>query len=200
MKEIADRYCKASLEAFNKLPDRAKELFWAYKEKCLVVYDGTVVVSLDDFLLGMIEECESPIEIILNMALEIQRMLHPGFSKSSRKYMVDMEINHQQEVGKYRVDFMIYAFAFNHKKDGELPQIDITKELAIECDGHDFHEKTKEQVKKNNERDYFLKSNGIDILHFSGSEIYNDPIECANKVYDYIFGCIEKTLKERGIA
>lgn len=56
----------------------------------------------------------------------------------------------------------------------------------IECDGHEFHEKTKEQVIYDNEREYKLKSAGYDVLHFSGSEIYNNPYECAEKTLNYI--------------
>jgi hypothetical protein len=27
---------------------------------------------------------------------------------------------------------------------------------------------------------------GYDVLHYSGSQIFNDPIKCANEIYDYI--------------
>jgi very-short-patch-repair endonuclease len=59
-------------------------------------------------------------------------------------------------------------------------------QLIIECDGHEFHKATKEQIKHDNERDYDLKMAGYDVLHYSGSQIFNDPIKCANEIYDYI--------------
>lgn len=58
--------------------------------------------------------------------------------------------------------------------------------LGIECDGHEFHEKTKEQVDYGNNRDYDLQKNGFQVLHFSGSQLYNEPIKCARKVIDFI--------------
>ena len=58
--------------------------------------------------------------------------------------------------------------------------------MLVECDGHDFHEKTKEQVEKDNEREYELKMAVYEILRFSGSQIYNNPFKCANDVYDYL--------------
>ena len=60
------------------------------------------------------------------------------------------------------------------------------KKLVIECDGHEFHQKTKEQVKKDNQREYDLKMTGYDVLRFSGSEIYNTPYACAEKTLNYI--------------
>lgn len=68
------------------------------------------------------------------------------------------------------------------------------EKLAIECDGHDFHEKTKAQVVKRNQRDMSLKKSGIDVIHFSGSQIYSDPFGCARELIDYI----KLNLKEVG--
>jgi very-short-patch-repair endonuclease len=58
--------------------------------------------------------------------------------------------------------------------------------LVIECDGNDFHEKTKEQVKKDKQRDRELTNLGYKILRFSGSEIFNNPTACAEEVYTFI--------------
>lgn len=56
--------------------------------------------------------------------------------------------------------------------------------VAIELDGHDFHERTKEQVAYRNERDRYVQAEGWTILHFSGSELYRDPLKCARAVVD----------------
>lgn len=47
--------------------------------------------------------------------------------------------------------------------------------LAVECDGHDYHEKTKEQARRDKEKDRYLKSHGWEVVRFTGSEIYEDP-------------------------
>jgi hypothetical protein len=54
--------------------------------------------------------------------------------------------------------------------------------LIIECDGHDFHERTKEQAARDRARDRELQANGFTIFRFTGSEIYRDPIGCASQV------------------
>ena len=53
--------------------------------------------------------------------------------------------------------------------------------MAIECDGHDFHEKTKEQAQRDKEKDRILQANGWLIARFTGSEIYKKD------VYDLLF-------------
>lgn len=47
--------------------------------------------------------------------------------------------------------------------------------VAIELDGHDFHERTQEQVTRRNYRDRRLQEHGWTVLHFSGSEFHRDP-------------------------
>ena len=130
-------------------------------------------------ILEALEDCESPIEQI--MALEIYDRLIGYYQNSNIELLGNtnqkyIKVNQQL----YRVDFLI-EFAF--KIDGEY--LDILK-LIIECDGHEFHEKTKEQVKKDNKRDRDLQSEGYDILHFSGSEIYNEWYKCGREITKYI--------------
>ena len=67
----------------------------------------------------------------------------------------------QKEIGNYRVDFLVTA-TFSDTQ------------VIIECDGHDFHEKTKEQAKHDKERDRYFTSLGYKVLHYTGSEIYNN--------------------------
>jgi very-short-patch-repair endonuclease len=69
---------------------------------------------------------------------------------------------------KYRIDFAI----FYPRTDEGLDKIKI----AIECDGHDFHEKTKEQAQRDKEKDRFLQSKGWLIARFTGSEIYRKDL------------------------
>ena len=58
--------------------------------------------------------------------------------------------------------------------------------IAIECDGYEFHNSTKKQVARDNSRNLDLKMAGYDVIHFSGSEIYRNPWECALKAIEYI--------------
>ena len=53
--------------------------------------------------------------------------------------------------------------------------------LFVEIDGHDFHEKTKEQVKLDKQRERELADVCDALLRFSGSEIFNDPRGCVRE-------------------
>lgn len=50
--------------------------------------------------------------------------------------------------------------------------------IAIECDGHDYHERTKEQAARDRSRDRTLQAQGWLILRFTGAEIYRDALSC----------------------
>ena len=78
---------------------------------------------------------------------------------------------HQQKVlGEYRVDF-----ALTH---AELPEL-----LAIEIDGHDFHERTKEQAARDRLRDRVLLRRGWATIRFTGSEVAWSALGCAREAY-----------------
>jgi very-short-patch-repair endonuclease len=74
----------------------------------------------------------------------------------------------------YRVDFVI-----KNQKNQKIICI-------IECDGHEFHEKTKEQARKDKKRDRDITKKGYTILHFTGSEIVNNTDSCVFEIIDFI--------------
>lgn len=122
-------------------------------------------------------ECKSPIEKIFSVCYEIM-IYSIGFPECELIYL-----HPQEEITvagkKYYADFLI-----DTERVGGIKH-DNPLRLIIECDGHEFHEKTKEQVIQRNERDLALKMAGYDILHFSGSEIYRNPYECAIQTIEY---------------
>jgi len=73
----------------------------------------------------------------------------------------------------YRVDF-----AFFVKECPARPRIS----LAVELDGHDFHERTKEQARRDKARDRALTGAGWHVLRFTGSEVYRDPGACLTSI------------------
>ena len=161
---------------FDKLPQRAKEIFFEYmgesfpsksKDKSLFVE----VMALD------YESCQSPIEVIFNYAFDIL-----VFDRDIAYLYLEPQYDIVANGNKYRADFY-----FDNNVILESKHVcDNPFRLIIECDGHEFHEKTKEQVKKNNNRNFDFQKEGYEVLHFSGSQIYNEPFECANKTIDYI--------------
>lgn len=176
------------LDNFLKLPKKAQELYFDNKDYCVVDCVNGIKINRLESCSGdfrIYQECESPIEIIMLMALDICE----GKRNFWDRYHYGIIRCPQQEYEfgdkKYRSDITIYfEDVFEENKAGDF-------EIVVECDGHYFHEKTKEQVKRNNQRDYDFKCAGIDIFHFSGSEIFNNPIECAEKIYDYAEGKIK---------
>lgn len=56
--------------------------------------------------------------------------------------------------------------------------------IIIECDGHDFHEKTKQQASRDKKRDRDLTTLGYAIYRFTGSEIFKNPSRCFDEVYE----------------
>lgn len=122
-----------------------------------------------------IENCSNFIRIsegieadILNSKLTpIEKVMYAILSRISYNFMQDylqdfnIYIQTQQKIDNYTVDFLVTSDFSNEK-------------IIIECDGHDFHEKTKEQAQHDKERDRFLTSKGYIILRYTGSEIYNN--------------------------
>lgn len=82
-------------------------------------------------------------------------------------------------VANWRVDF---AIAMGREHMGH------PKWLIVECDGHDFHEKTKEQAARDKARDRDLVARGFQVFHFTGSELYRGPIKCVEEVVGHMIG------------
>jgi len=92
----------------------------------------------------------------------------------------------QQVYGPYRLDFSIQG-------EGEKGRYQI----AIEIDGHDFHERTKEQASKDKERDRYLQKHNWKVLRFSGSDIYRNCFGCAQEViHAYVVAHTGKEIRE----
>ena len=82
---------------------------------------------------------------------------------------------------QYRLDFSIVP---DVTREGLSKQSGVPlPKIAVECDGHDYHERTREQVIERNERDRMLQANGWIVLHFSGSELHRDAYHCVLSVY-----------------
>lgn len=78
----------------------------------------------------------------------------------------------QFPVGKFKVDFLI------QNRRGKT----LTGQVAVEIDGHNFHEKTKEQVAKDKARERAIVATGISVLRFSGSEVFRNPAACVHEI------------------
>jgi very-short-patch-repair endonuclease len=128
-------------------------------------------------------QCESPIEELLVSALysyslvcpEPQISFHSGEMPDEPAFDEAAFVYQQVKIGPYRADFAIWdaTLPFNHTP----PRI-----MIVECDGHDFHERTKEQARRDKQRDRFFVSKGHKVLRFTGSEIWANPDDIADEV------------------
>ncbi len=103
----------------------------------------------------------------------LERMLFLGIH-FWLKNLTRVEIFTQWQVKQYCADFFIQTYCHPFRK------------IIIECDGHDFHEKTKEQARKDKQRDRFFTLEGYEVLRFAGSEIYKDPFKCGEEVWNFV--------------
>lgn len=132
----------------------------------------------------LISETESPIEEIFCAAVHTT-----DFLNELRYYLGYNEIpfmRSQVEIGPYRVDFVITTT--------ENPMKGV-REYIVECDGHEFHHATPEQVEKDNKRDRYLIKNGHVVFHVSGSEIVRDVDAVLSELMESIVGFEEAALK-----
>jgi very-short-patch-repair endonuclease len=75
-------------------------------------------------------------------------------------------------VASYRIDFLLMS-------DGVANGV----MLAIECDGHEWHERTKQQASADRARDRELLRRGLPVIRFTGSDITYDATRCAVEVF-----------------
>jgi very-short-patch-repair endonuclease len=135
--------------------------------------------------------CESPIEKLL-----VAQFVHPNTAlnwdmRGEILFPPSGSIEHctpppkegfylwpQIKIGPYRVDFVFAAVRASHD----------TSFVVIECDGHDYHERTKQQAQRDKSRDRYLVGRGFRILRYTGSEIYRDPDAVWDEIIKIVLG------------
>jgi hypothetical protein len=75
-----------------------------------------------------------------------------------------------------RVDFAIF-----------IPDFDYERPLVVvECDGHDFHGRTRQQASKDRARDRSLTFLGIPLLRYTGSDIAKFANATASQIAEFV--------------
>lgn len=132
--------------------------------------------------------CESPIERLLLAQLYIHSKIigYPGVHfcmtdtpAETPSFDEGAFVYQQVPIDRYRVDFLIH--------DATLPfELGTPRWMVVECDGHDFHERTKEQARRDKQRDRFFQSKGYRVLRFTGSELYADAEACVDEIIEQL--------------
>lgn len=83
----------------------------------------------------------------------------------------------------YRVDLAV-SLSLEEAVDCNTPT-PCDPIVLVECDGHDWHERTPQQASRDRARDReILLKSGLPVVRFTGSEIVRDPDGCAKEVID----------------
>ncbi len=80
----------------------------------------------------------------------------------------EITVKPQASVGSYHADFLL-----------QWRQWGVEASVAVELDGHEFHEKTKEQAARDRRRDRYFTVHGLSPMRFAGSEIHRNATDCA---------------------
>lgn len=144
-------------------------------------------------LISLRKKCESPIELLLagyifgrtdgyndlEYCPDFPCPIKPQFAT---------QWTPQVQVGKYCADFLFKTFYENW-----------SRVLVVECDGHDFHERTKEQAAKDKSRDRWFGDQRIEVMRFTGSEIHKDPKDCVDQIENRLAYLVDEVLVEAGV-
>ena len=156
----------------------------------VVTYIADELEWMPDHAIG-----DSPIEKIFYTAL----WAHLRFTDGAGKDIViperDKPLSHllsncgpsklivcpQHQLEGWRVDFLIHAWDF-----GRVTGRPQWRRLIVECDGHEFHERTKEQAERDRGRDREWQLRGYSVLRFPGSKLHADPLGCATQISEWV--------------
>jgi very-short-patch-repair endonuclease len=155
-----------NLPVFEKLCDRAKNIIFnsLSNPKTMQYF---LVLDLPDELLQM-----SPIEQIFYVCADIFTILvENSIDIEEQKYIV-------ANGKKYRADFYAERFLIGNQ------EYYLNNPIVIELDGHDYHS-SKDQRNYDYERENNLKLEGYHVIRFTGSQVFKNPFDCVEKVYQY---------------
>jgi very-short-patch-repair endonuclease len=136
--------------------DVERRLDW-YKARVATRFDRIVRETLSGFGVA------SPIEQLFVMEWHYQQV--------EERYGVKLQPQKKlsTDVGDFDIDFVI------ERRGDLLP-------LAIELDGHEFHEKTKTQASWDRRRERSITRSGYLVIRFTGHEIFQNTKKCIEEV------------------
>jgi very-short-patch-repair endonuclease len=137
--------------------------------------------------------CESPIEtaMVYGLAAAARNYFDTiCFGSEAALPSYDpfvLRITPQAQLGRYRVDFLLTAYAPERLVHERAEWTWREQGLVVECDGHDFHERTKAQARRDKARDRALQALGFQVYRYTGSEIWADVFGCADEATSDLF-------------
>jgi hypothetical protein len=94
-----------------------------------------------------------------------------------------LDVASDATVAGYRIDLVVCYY------DSSIPIHECaagrTAILLVECDGHDWHERTPQQASRDRARDRDIyRRTGLAVLRFTGSDIHRDADSCAVEILE----------------
>lgn len=140
------------------------------------------IEEVSEIEINDIRESYSWIESEIESMTPIEQLMYTAFRHILQdRWGWEYYINPQYGIDKYRVDFLISCQFY-----WEPTNIYKKASCIVECDGHDYHERTKEQASKDKKRDRELQALGYTVFRFTGSDIWKNPTKCAQEVEDFL--------------
>jgi very-short-patch-repair endonuclease len=116
------------------------------------------------------KKSDSPIEALFTASFDLLR------DRLQVPMAPVVRLEQQVAIGHYRADVVLTC---------KTPSGD-EKRLVVELDGHEFHERTKEQAAKDRSRDRWMLQQQLTVIRFTGSEVWNDPFTCCEQTAEHI--------------
>lgn len=171
-------------------------------EEWEAVLIADVVKQAERLIMKFLDLCESPIERVMLAALMRQVGASIDFGMFSNVLLVGAapgaymagSVTRSADDGQ-----VLFVPQLEVDTDGPRYRLDIAvldvnadktlrQKIAIECDGHEFHDRTKEQATRDRARDRALQSHGWKVLRFTGSDIVRGPTWAAAEVIGFVSG------------
>lgn len=108
--------------------------------------------------------------------------------------LINKQVKADYKDNQYIIDFTIDFSRKNIYGHYIYPKYKNFK-YAIELDGIEYHS-NKEQINYDYKRENDLKLLGYNVIRFTGSQIYNNPNECIDKITDIILNDLEGVWNE----
>lgn len=139
--------------------------------------------------------CASPIEQLMLASLmwvqfgyERKPVVIWNSAEDPVRPQAEVIIAPQYETEGHRMDFAVFI---NIVANEEV-------RISVECDGHEFHERTKEQAARDKGQYNDVQIAGWRPLRFTGSMLWRDPQGCAAQVAELAARQIEVQFRRRG--
>jgi hypothetical protein len=188
--------------------NEVNKLFEEYKLEC----QSGVQAQLN-LIHQFLERCESPIEqlFFLEMMRELHAepilvnenkphyMTHINFGFGSERFILRFytQQNIQIATKQYRADFLFTLERQEWPFDPPPNDVEHLR-LVVEIDGHDFHEKTREQASRDKSRDRQMISKGYTVFRFTGSDVFNNVEGVVGEIISFIDDRVQEIIDEKG--